>query len=361
MKFLNKYYLILPPAAMFYGMWMFHMEYPKGYPQTIMNVFVYGWQLLAFLFAVLAAGIVYQLQQNKKQQYIYSFPWTKKEIYRKSLIRLDESLLAAGIIYGIFCAVELLTTNNGSVKDVIICILFNASVCFAVCAVAQTAVIAAAYIWQGLLITLFAIYVMLPMIVQNLAFLIQSLLKVRASRFAIFERVIYESDYMNFLYPLNRQLDAIKLGTEQLWKAQYASSSCLCIAVLLLTGIFCLWFARHQFIHQDQAQNRILTRLSRIENKVIMTISIGMICFNMLSNHELYEVVFLNDRTWRTRIYEIFMWNKYAMGDAQADKMILQKINGMHMAIYFIMSFVIVYLAVTMIQTIRRKRYERDC
>ena len=73
MNFFNKYYLILPPAAMFYGMWMFHMEYP----QTIMNVFVYGWQLLAFLFAVLAAGIVYQLQQNKKQQYIYSFPWTQ--------------------------------------------------------------------------------------------------------------------------------------------------------------------------------------------------------------------------------------------------------------------------------------------
>ena len=100
MKFFRKYNLVLPPAALLYGISAWNIKYPEdGLPQTMMDDLVNGWLLIIILFAALSAGIVYQLQQNKKQQYIYSLPWTKKDIYQKSLTKLHISLLFAEIIF----------------------------------------------------------------------------------------------------------------------------------------------------------------------------------------------------------------------------------------------------------------------
>lgn len=71
MKFFRKYNLVLPPAALLYGISAWNIKYPEdGLPQTMMDDLVNGWLLIIILFAALSAGIVYQLQQNKKQQYI---------------------------------------------------------------------------------------------------------------------------------------------------------------------------------------------------------------------------------------------------------------------------------------------------
>lgn len=92
MKFFRKYALVLPPAALLYGIFVWNMKYPgDGQLQVMMDDLVNGWLLITVLFAALSAGIVYQLQQNKKQQYIYSLPWTKKDIYQKSLTKLHIS------------------------------------------------------------------------------------------------------------------------------------------------------------------------------------------------------------------------------------------------------------------------------
>lgn len=80
MKFFRKYDLVLPPVALLYGIFAWNMKYPGNELAQIMDNLVNGWFLITVLFAALSAGIVYQLQQNKKQQYIYSFPWTKKDI-----------------------------------------------------------------------------------------------------------------------------------------------------------------------------------------------------------------------------------------------------------------------------------------
>ena len=72
MKFFRKYNLVLPPAALLYGISAWNIKYPEdGLPQTMMDDLVNGWLLIIILFAALSAGIVYQLQQNKKQQYIF--------------------------------------------------------------------------------------------------------------------------------------------------------------------------------------------------------------------------------------------------------------------------------------------------
>lgn len=363
MKFFRKYALVLPPAALLYGIFAWNMKYPgDGLPQTMMDNLVNGWLLITVLFAALSAGIVYQLQQNKKQQYIYSLPWTKKDIYQKSLTKLHISLLFAEIIYGIFFAMKIATIPNAeSITNVIICTLWNAVMCFAFCALIQISLIVTAYIWQGLIIAVVTFYVILPMILQNLTFLLQLLFKVRSSRFAILEWVIYGRFGRTFLYPLNYQLDANILDSNSIWKAQYVNSAIICIVVLFAAGVFSIWFAKRQFIKQDQAQNRMLTRLSGMQNKVITTIVITILCFNALSNYEIYIHIFKYDETLRTRIYGLVAWGKEFMCLSDSYKLIIQKLNAVHWFIYLVVILVITYFAVSIIQTIRRKCYERAC
>lgn len=87
MKFFKKYYLVLPPVALIYGIYILNIKYPyDGFPQTLMDSIINGWLLIWVLFAALSGGIIYQLQQSKKQQYIYSLPWTKKDIYKKKCV-----------------------------------------------------------------------------------------------------------------------------------------------------------------------------------------------------------------------------------------------------------------------------------
>ena len=199
------------------------------------------------------------------------------------------------------------------------------------------------------------------MILQNLAFLLQLLFKVRSSRFAILEWVIYGRFGRTFLYPLNFQLDTNSLESNPIWKAQYVNSAIICIAVLFAAGVFSIWFAKRQFIKQEQAQNRMLTRLSGMQNKVITTIVITILCFNALSNHEIYVHIFKYDKTLRTRIYGLIAWGKEFMCSSDSYKLIIQKLNAVHWFIYLVVILVITYFAVSIIQTIRRKCYERAC
>ena len=265
MRFFRKYDLVLPPAALLYGIFAWNMKYPgDGLPQTMMDNLVNGWLLITVLFAALSAGIVYQLQQNKKQQYIYSLPWTKKDIYQKSLTKLHISLLFAEIIYGIFFAMKIATIPNAeSITNVIICTLWNAVMSFAFCALIQISLIVTAYIWQGLIIAVATFYVILPMILQNLAFLLQLLFKVRSSRFAILKWVIYGRFGRTFLYPLNYQLDANVLDSNPIWKAQYVNSAIICIAVLFAAGVFGIWFAKRQFIKQGAGTEPNINKVIR--------------------------------------------------------------------------------------------------
>ena len=233
--------------------------------------------------------------------------------------------------------------------------------CFAFCALIQISLIVTAYIWQGLIIAVVTFYVILPMILQNLTFLLQLLFKVRSSRFAILEWVIYGRFGRTFLYPLNYQLDANVLDSNPIWKAQYVNSAIICIAVLFAAGVFGIWFAKRQFIKQEQAQNRMLTRLSGMQNKVITTIVITILCFNALSNHEIYVYIFKYDKTLRTRIYGLIAWGKEFMCSSDSYKLIIQKLNAVHWFIYLVVILVITYFAVSIIQTIRRKCYERAC
>lgn len=105
----------------------------------------------------------------------------------------------------------------------------------------------------------------------------------------------------------------------------------------------------------------MLTRLSGMQNKVITTIVITILCFNALSNHEIYVHIFKYDKTLRTRIYGLIAWGKEFMSSSDSYKLIIQKLNAVHWLIYLVVILVITYFAVSIIQTIRRKCYERAC
>ena len=54
MKFFRKYALVLPPAALLYGIFVWNMKYPgDGQLQVMMDDLVNGWLLITVLFAVM--------------------------------------------------------------------------------------------------------------------------------------------------------------------------------------------------------------------------------------------------------------------------------------------------------------------
>lgn len=367
MQFFKKYYLVLPPVALLYGIYVLNISYPKGdgIPQTMMNSLVNGWYLLWILFAALSAGIIYQLQENKKQQYIYSLPWTKKEIYRKSISGLHISLLIAEVIYAICFVIRTATIPRAETMDkIILCTLVNAIVCCAICAITQVTLTATVYVWQGLIIAVGMIYVMIPMIIQNLAFLINLLFGLTGRAAGILNWIIYYAYNRSFLYPLNY---AVTYEQSELvygsWKSYYESFSCICIIVLLLAGIFCFWYAKRKYTRGDQAQNRMLTRLSSIENKIILTIMIGMVGFNTVTNYVITDkVVYFDNESVIEKIFaNLVMWNKSEFVTTDNYNKLIKLVNGSQIFIYFVVILAITYLAITLIQTIRRKHNERAC
>lgn len=367
MQFLKKYYLVLPPVALLYGIYVLNISYPKndGIPQTMMDSLVNGWYLLWILFAALSAGIIYQLQENKKQQYIYSLPWTKKEIYRKSISGLHISLLIAEVIYGICFAIRTATIPGAETMDkIILCTLVNAVFCFVLCAITQVTLTATAYVWQGLIIAIGMIYVMIPMIVQNLVFLTNLLFGLRGRVAGMLNWIIYYAYNRSFLYPLNY---VVTYGQSELldgsWKSYYESFSCICIIVLLLAAIFCFWYAKRKYTRCDQAQNRMLTRLSSIENKIILTIMIGMAGFNLITNYVVTEMILYPDNAGVIeKIYaNLVMLDKSHFVTTENYDKLIKLINGSQIFIYFVVILAITYLAITLIQTIRRKHNERAC
>ena len=367
MQFFKKYYLVLPPVALIYGIYVLNISYPKsdGIPQTMMQSLVNGWYLLWILFAALSAGIIYQLQENKKQQYIYSLPWTKKEIYRKSVSGLHISLLIAEIIYGICFAIRTATIPGAEPMDkIILCTLVNAIFCFAICAITQVTLIATAYVWQGLIIAIGLIYMLIPITIQNLTFLIKVLFGLRGRVAEILNWIIYYAYNRSFLYPLNyiMKYEQAELVNGS-WQSYYESFSCMCIIVLLLAGIFCFWYAKRKYTRCDQAQNRMLTRLSAIENKIILTIMIGMTGFNAITNYVITDKVsYFDDANVIAKIFaNLIMWDKSDFVTTDNYIKLVHLINGSQIFIYFIVILAITYLAITLIQTIRRKHNERAC
>ena len=127
---------------------------------------------------------------------------------------------------------------------------------FCICALIQISLIVTAYIWQGLIIAVVTFYVILPMILQNLTFLLQLLFKVRSSRFAILEWVIYGRFGRTFLYPLNYQLDANVLDSNPIWKAQYVNSAIICIVVFIWS-----WSLLVSGLQNDSLSSRIRHRI----------------------------------------------------------------------------------------------------
>ena len=363
MKFFKKYYLVLPPVALIYGIYAMNINWPKDdFPETMMDSLVNGWSLIWILFSVLAAGIVYQLQQNKNQQYIYSFPWNKKEIYRKSLTGLHISALIAEIIYGVFFAVKLLNIpDTDTFKNVIACTLINAAFCIALCGITQLALIVTSYIWQGLVIAGISIYGIIPMIIRNIAFLFHIGCRLKGNTATIIQEIIY-TQTNKYLYPFNFVVNPgiAEENMESAWKAEYTTIALLCIVLFFITACICFWLSKRRYTRQDLAQNATFSRMTEVQNKIVMTIFTGSIIFDLVSNHEIFLAMTAEDPTYRRSILSLLIWNKAVISSETHLKVLLQRTDIIHLLIYLVVIFAFCYLVISLIQTIRRKHYERD-
>ena len=79
MRFFRKYDLVLPPAALLYGIFAWNMKYPgDGLPQTMMDNLINGWLLITVLFAALTA--IYLQPSMDKERHL------PKESYKTAYI-----------------------------------------------------------------------------------------------------------------------------------------------------------------------------------------------------------------------------------------------------------------------------------
>ena len=199
--------------------------------------------LITVLFAALSAGCISSYGKIKTAIYLQPSMDKERHLPKESYKTAYITFVRRDHLWNFLCNEDC---NNSeyleSITNVIICTLWNAVMCLHFCALIQISLIVTVYIWQGLVIAVATFYVILPMILQNLAFLLQLLFKVRSSRFAILEWVIYGRFGQNILYPLNYQLDANIFDSNPIWKAQYVNSAIICIAVLFAAGVFGIWF-----------------------------------------------------------------------------------------------------------------------
>ena len=70
-------------------------------------------------------------------------------------------------------------------------------------------------------------------------------------------------------------------------------------------------------------------------------------------------LAYYDGRTLINAFYEIITWNKSVLADASNLRKLFEVLNGTKILVGFVVIFVVTYLAISLIQTIRRKRYER--
>lgn len=85
MKFFKKYYLVLPPVALIYGIYILNIKYPyDGFPQTLMDSIINGWLLIWVLFAALSEESYISCSKVRSSS-IYTVCHGQKKIFIKKV------------------------------------------------------------------------------------------------------------------------------------------------------------------------------------------------------------------------------------------------------------------------------------
>lgn len=367
MKVFYKYYAVLPGAALLYGiyLWNFQSETIIAY---IDRKIADGWQLLWIIFAVLTAFVVYQLQENKKWEYIYSFPWSKRDIYAKSFWGMHLGALIGGGIYGVFYAVKCFELSKGdSAIHVLLSALLNLLFFLTCCALTEWIIIAAAHVWQGVILAAVFVWFWLPLAVQNVGFIGLSFIGGKEP-----EAVIVQKVFMNLgggiRYPL--ELDQkIFLGTVyggrtwEIWNNCYIYVLIVCGVGLCLFLAVCLRRSKKQFLKLGVSQNSAFSRLTGLWNRRVAAVVLGILLFHTVTNFILERSIYAGEESASLWIPGIFFVSKTDLMNEGTEQMTkLMKHTSLEQgkaAVLCVLCVAAVQLIIWGLQKIRRKINER--
>ncbi|MDD4371861.1 MAG: hypothetical protein PHD56_12435 [Anaerostipes sp.] len=300
MKKLFKYYsFILPVTALLYGSYMISYMIQKGidaYDDDTMVLFfenklLYGWNVVLVVFMLLLAVVIYQLQEDERWQYIYSFPITRKKIFKDIFVKINVSLVAAGVIYGVFYIIKCRQLSNwDNINNIFMSGMFNFACLLAKAMIGEVILFSCRYVWQGILIAVGTIFVFIPMALQNLGYLLDVGFNVNGDNL-IFKSIFYDEPGA---LKLPIELGYIVKETQHLEKAinntwaeycnHYIEIMGIGILLLGMIGFVCYGISKNIFGNLKIETNRKFTRLDGKWNHMIVGIFIILLLFHGITN-----------------------------------------------------------------------------
>ena len=85
MKFFRKYALVLPPAALLYGIFVWNMKYPGDELVQIMDNLINGWLLITVLFAALSQELYISCSKIRNSNIFTAFHGQRKTFTKRVL------------------------------------------------------------------------------------------------------------------------------------------------------------------------------------------------------------------------------------------------------------------------------------
>jgi ABC-type proline/glycine betaine transport system permease subunit len=265
-KDFSDFYIPLPLVAFLMGLRVVDMKYE--YVEIWTSHALNGWKYLCWIFVVLMGVMIYLLQESSKWEYIYSFPVTKKQIYKECFQQLHISLLLSGVIFGIFFGIAC---GRQSVWDgtenVIASVAVNLALLLAECIFAEILLLCCKHVYHGVFVAMTGIMILVPLLVSNVGFFLQKLFQISGQnlfyqkiigRYGEGLRLPVEIDY-NKMYETYG--DKVKTNQWSLWSDHYLLISVGAVVVLCIGVMIGLYVARKKYIHLDLSREAMFTRL----------------------------------------------------------------------------------------------------
>lgn len=295
-KLFEKYNRTLPVFAVLYSIYIMTKRIdPSAAMESRVHIgwkILDGWGFLLVVFLILLSGILYSLREKREWEYLYSFPLTKEQIYNETIGNLHRYTAAAGMIYGIAVGIKY---RQIAVQDTAIHILgaciISVLIFFVKCVAAELCLLSFQRFWQGLMAAAAAFFLLWPMLLGNIGYLLQALLHIPANHMVL-QQMFYETrESLRIPVALNYDGFLINGGTADgflkhwnLWGSHYTVIVMVLSVVCLVAIMGGLFLAKHKFIKTDLAMKRLLTRMGHKENHIIVTAVISLVIFNGITS-----------------------------------------------------------------------------
>lgn len=365
-KFYWKYYLLLPVFAVLYGIYLFDTTslFIDDMPyDNLVSRMQNGWGYLGFIFILLAAMIIYQLQENRKWEYIYSFPKRKQDLYKEMLSSLHFYTILAGMIYGIVYGIRCAKASGwDELSHIVAASILSCLIFWLKCVLAEIFLLAFRYIWQGIFAICIGEFMILPVFLGNLGYILQ---KLNPSKNWVFIwQQIFCSPKSGLRIPLELNYELfVEQGIERkylagwgIWCEHYRLI--LTIAAIFISFLLVLFLraAKRIYCRLDLSQKCHLSRMTRRENEWIVIGIASLYLFHGITNLLTLKADGLEISSYV--VFVSFIWPKQDLN------LTIEKIGtglgSLTVCMLFLASIIVCTSAVWIIQKIRRGIHARD-